>query len=124
MVDLIRYFQIDNYFFQNQVPLHLMTDEMLELDQELFGDCSPFSYLRGCFIHFSDIHHRLAIKSRSLGAITCNINSPNLTHVIMTNILVTDDIVNIDAVYYVTENWLEMCFEEKRRISEENFLVP
>lgn len=115
-----------NKMDETQLRIYLNTDEMLQMDEELFANDNKYSYLRGCFIHFPEAGHRLGLRARMYGAKLCDLTSPNLSHVIVKNASEKCDICenkSYDNVLFVTEGWLEESFNRKTYAAEDNYIV-
>ncbi|XP_048489181.1 DNA ligase 4 [Plutella xylostella] len=103
-------------------PIHLTTEEMIELDNELFEGTNPYSFLRPCFIHTKDCRSLAAIKAQIFGASLCKIQSPNLTHIVLNEDEVNncdlESIKNDTKAFVVSTDWLEECFERREMVAE------
>ncbi|KAG7310457.1 hypothetical protein JYU34_003240 [Plutella xylostella] len=109
-------------FLISEPPIHLMTEEMIELDRELFEGTNPYSFLRPCFIHTKDCRSLAAIKAQIFGASICEIESPNLTHIVLNedevNSCDLESIKNDTKAFVVSTDWLEACFERREMVAE------
>ncbi|XP_068626604.1 DNA ligase 4 isoform X2 [Battus philenor] len=105
--------------------VYLTINEKMKVDKELFEEYNPFSFLRGCFLAFLKRNDIQSILARLYGANICDIDSSNVTHVIIPNMASKDiiaDAKKID-VLLVGEEWLDTCFKEGRRVKENVFIV-
>ncbi|CAH4031343.1 unnamed protein product [Pieris brassicae] len=104
---------------ENTDPIYLTTSEMLYIDEQLFGEHNPFSFLRKCAIHFVEysINSTLA---KMYGATICDINE-NPTHIVVRRGKKYDLAHLCSKIVY--EDWLDKCFEEKTFITESEFIV-
>lgn len=96
---------------------------MIDLDKELFDE-NPISFLRRCFIHFSDDKSVLALKARMYGATICGLESPNLTHVVVSKKDGEEyktEMKEKVTVPLVSDDWLEKCLIESELVSEVQF---
>lgn len=96
---------------------------MLDLDEQLFGEHNPLSFLRKCAIHFISPSAQ-SVLAKIYGALICDINQ-NPTHIVVqrgmeSNINLPEDCNNTKVVY---EEWLDTCFDEKKLVCESEYLV-
>lgn len=108
--------------------VYLTNEEMLSLDQELFGSNNPLSFLRPCFIHFTENNHNNCIqvlRAKMYGATVCDITSPNLTHVVIPKTMNDEELDALKIIknaFVVSEDWLNACIEKKMIVSETDFV--
>ncbi|XP_050344738.1 DNA ligase 4-like isoform X1 [Nymphalis io] len=99
--------------------------EKLKLDEQLFGDNNPFSFLRSCTLHIigNPLHGLLA---KMYGAAVSN-DYTSLTHFVIPRDTSSENIQNfkndIKNVKIVCNDWLETCFQHKRLINDLDFIM-
>lgn len=106
-----------------ELPIYLTTREIIKLDRQLFGENNPFSFLRGCYIHVANpLYETLA---RMYGAkVTTALDS--CTHLVAPKGTKSNNFGNSvisPKAKIVTEDWLERCFKERKKISETEYLL-
>lgn len=107
--------------------IHLMPDEMLELDRTLFGGHTPLSFLRPCVIHFVALNDLNVLLAKMYGASVCDANEPSLTHVIVPECIASETLnemkkKHVDTISFVGMRWLEECFSQAKIINETDYL--
>lgn len=99
---------------------------MLELDKEVFGENSPFGFLRSCFMHFTKHGSIQAIQAKMYGATISDLQHPALTHVVVPKETEMQDIQTLKKstkAKVVSEDWLEQCLLLQKYISEMDFVL-
>lgn len=111
-----------------QVPIYLTNQEMLSLDQEIFGEHNPHSFLRSCSIHIMGNagQSTAAILAKMYGATLHNTPACNCTHIVVPNSTEKNDVNNLvdqTGALVVREDWLHACLERRELVPETEFLV-
>ncbi|XP_028034475.1 DNA ligase 4-like isoform X2 [Bombyx mandarina] len=107
--------------------IHLMPDEMLELDRTLFGGHTPLSFLRPCVIHFVALNDLNVLLAKMYGASVCDANDTSLTHIIVPECIASETLnemkkKHVDTISFVGMRWLEECFSQAKIINETDYL--
>lgn len=101
-------------------PIYLTTQEMLNVDKELFGDSNPFSFLRPCHICFTNRDSINITLANMYGAhVSYDLSNKEYTHIVVSNITnsdVVEDIKRQSKALVVSEDWLETCFLNKELV--------
>ncbi|XP_047528134.1 DNA ligase 4-like isoform X2 [Vanessa atalanta] len=107
-----------------QQSIYPTTKEKLKLDEQLFGDNNPFSFLRSCTIHIAkNPLHRLLAKM--YGASVSD-DFASLTHIVIPRDTSSEDVQNFKNdvnVKIVSDEWLEACFQAKRLVNELDYIM-
>ncbi|CAG4954355.1 unnamed protein product [Colias eurytheme] len=101
----------------NEDPVYPTTKEMAQLDQQLFGENNPFSFLRQCSIHFMNDPIRSAL-AKIYGARICD-KSDFLTHIVISKETDRQELQRINNnkdVKIVSEEWFDKCLEMKKLV--------
>ncbi|XP_045490979.1 DNA ligase 4-like isoform X2 [Colias croceus] len=101
----------------NEDPIYPTTQEMVQLDQQLFGENNPFSFLRQCSIHFMNDPIRSAL-AKIYGARICD-KSDFLTHIVISKETDRQELHRINNngdVKIVSEEWFDKCLEMKKLV--------
>ncbi|CAG4977768.1 unnamed protein product [Parnassius apollo] len=109
----------------DEPKVYLTTQEKIKLDKELFEENNPFSYLRPCFLSLPWSNRIYAIRAQMYGATICDLDSGNVTHVVVPKSASSRDkeeAKKLNALL-VSEEWLDACFAEGRLTSEASFVL-
>ncbi|XP_046978347.1 DNA ligase 4 isoform X2 [Vanessa cardui] len=105
-------------------PIYPTKTEKLKLDEKLFGDNNPFSFLRSCTIHIvNNPLHRLLAKMYG-ASVSDDLTS--LTHFVIPRDTSYEDVQNFKNdvnVKIVSDEWLETCFQEKRLVNDLDYIM-
>ncbi|XP_038207910.1 DNA ligase 4-like isoform X1 [Zerene cesonia] len=95
-------------------PIYPTTQEIVELDEQLFSDNNPFSFLRQCSIHFMNDPIRSAL-AKIYGAKVCD-KSDFLTHIVISKESDRQELYRVnnnDDVKVVSREWFDKCLDVK-----------
>uniref|UniRef100_A0A2A4K4N2 DNA ligase 4 n=1 Tax=Heliothis virescens TaxID=7102 RepID=A0A2A4K4N2_HELVI len=110
----------------DDIPIYLTTQEMLNLDKEIFGDNNPHSFLRPCCIYIRNPDSIDAIVARMYGATVLDNPASYSTHIVVPSSIEKTDLDNLKKssnASIVSEDWLNECFSQKQLVPEEKFLI-
>ncbi|KAL4716641.1 hypothetical protein ACJJTC_008276 [Scirpophaga incertulas] len=110
----------------DELSIYLTKPELLKLDEELFEDGNPYSFLRPCYIYVSNNIGILALQAKMFGAEICDLFSPNLTHVVVCKTSNSEDVKKVKQgtnAKIVSEEWLKECFQRRLLVSEDKFIL-
>ncbi|KPI95052.1 DNA ligase 4 [Papilio xuthus] len=105
--------------------IYLTTQEKFKVDKALFSDNNPYSYLRCCFLALPNSDSIYAIRAKMYGANLCDLNSENVTHIVLSKMASNEDKMAAKKceAFVVSEAWLDSCLREGRHVSEKSFLI-
>lgn len=100
--------------------MYLTTQEKLKVDKDLFEKNNPVSFLRSCFVAIPNSVALYGIRARMYGATLCDLDSGNLTHVVLPKMASDSEkmAAKRNNALLVSESWLDACFAGGRLVPE------
>lgn len=116
------FFKIDS-----EPPIYLTTKEKLKLDQQLFVGNNPFSFLRGYTLYIQgNPLNKLLGKMYGAQIIEDDTKMQCCTHVVLAKQGSYDNMTEFKKDFFgkvVSDEWLTECFENKFKVSENEYLL-